>query len=228
LWLDAAKGVTTNNTNITGWADQSSQKNDATGGTPTPTLASSSINALPAAHFVATSAQYVTIADAASLQFGTGDFFIAVVAKFDNNPNGTIQTAIGTLYTKLGTGSGLLFFANDYSYTNQTFAAGLSNLEDPTPTEVEYLASYNDSTARLYVVQRASASEYLRVNGSQVASSTSSVDVSESGNAVEIGYMTSGFAALDGDIAEVIAVKGTLASGDRTTIESYLQSKYGL
>ena len=227
LWLDAAKGVTTNGSDITAWSDQSTQGNDATGGTATPTLVSSSINSLPAAHFDAASAQFVTIADATSLQWGTGDFFIAVVAKFDNDPNNGVTTGLGALYTKLGSGSGLLFFANDFQFPS-TVVAGLSNLEDPTPTEVDYAASYNDGTARLYVIQRASGSEYLRVNGSQVASSTSSVDVTESGHDVFIGLMEQNDAALDGDIAEIIAVQGTLQTSDRGTIESYLTSKYGL
>ena len=227
LWLDAAKGVTTNNSSITAWADQSSKANDASGATAAPTLVSSSINSLPAAHFVATSSQQLTIADATSLQFGTGDFYIAVVSKFDNNPTGGISTGIGTLFAKLGTGSGLLFFANDFTYPT-SFAAGLCNLEDPTPTEVEYAASYNDGTARLYVIQRTTGTEYLRVNGAQVATSSSSIDVSEVGSFVAIGAIMANEAALDGDIAEMIVVGGTLATSDRTTIESYLQSKYGL
>lgn len=227
LWLDAAKGVTTNGNDITAWSDQSTQGNDATGGTPTATLVSSSINSLPAAHFDATSLQFVSIADATSLQWGTGDFFVAIVAKFDNDPNNSITSGLGSLYTKLGSGSGLLFFANDFQYPS-TVVAGLSNLEDPTPTEVDYAASYNDGAARLYVIQRASGSEYLRVNGTQVASSTSSIDVSESGHDVFIGLMEQGDAALDGDIAEVIAVQGTLQTSDRGTIESYLTNKYGL
>jgi hypothetical protein len=229
LWLNAGVGVTTNNGSITAWSDQSSQGNDAAGGTSTATLASSSINSLPAAHFVGSNTQYLSIADATSLQFGTGDYYLAVVAKFDNSTTSQDPaTAIGALYTKLGSSSGLLFFANDYDMSQQTFAAGLSNLEDPT-TEVQYAASYNDGTARLYAVQRANGSEYLRVNGSQVASSSSSVDVSESGIEVDIGCMSSvDEAALDGDIAEIIAVKGTLSSSDRQDIESYLTSKYAL
>lgn len=227
LWLDAAKGVTTSVSDITAWADQSSQSNGAVGGTSTPTLVSSSINSLPAAHFDAGSAQFLSIADATSLQWGTGDFFIAVVAKFDNDPNDSFSAGIGAFYTKLGPSSGLLFFANDFQFPT-TVVAGLSNLEDPTPTLIDYAASYNDGTARLYVVQRSSGTEYLRVNGSQVATSTSSIDVTESGHDVFIGTMEQGDAALDGDIAEIIAVKGTLSSSDRSTIESYLGSKYGL
>ncbi len=229
LWLDAAKGVTTNNNAITAWADQSSQGNNASGGTAAPTLVSSSINALPAAHFVASSNQYVKVADATSLQFGTGDYYIAVVAKFDNSVSSqSPATSLGTFYAKLGQGSGLLFFGNDYDEAQQTVAAGLCNLEDPS-TQVNYAASYNDGAARLYAVERASATETLRVNGTQVASASSSVDVSESGQEIDIGYMAaSAVAPLDGDIAEMIVVKGTLSSSDLSNIESYLTSKYGL
>ena len=229
LWLDAAQGVTTNGSAISAWADQSTQKNDATAGTATPTLVAASINGLPAAHFDANSAQYVSVADATSLQFGTGDFYIAVVAKFDNDPTNGPTTGLGALYTKLGPSSGLLFFANDLDFNNTQVLAGLSELEDPTPTEVAYGASYNDGTPRLYAVERVSGAEALRVNGAAVATSTSSVDVSEIGVEVDIGDMASqSSAALDGDIAEIIAVKGTLASSDRSSIEAYLEGKYGL
>lgn len=228
LWLDAAKGVTTSGSDITAWADQSSKGNDASGGTATPTLVSSSINGLPAAHFDAGSTQYVSIADAASLQWGTGDFYVAVVAKFDNDPNDGASAGIGAFYAKLGPSSGLLFFANDFNLGAQTVVAGLSNVEDPTPTEIEYAASYNDGAARLYVLERVSGTEALRVNGSQVVTSASSIDVTESGHDVFVGLMEQGDAALDGDIAELIAVQGSLSSGDRSTIETYLQTKYGL
>ncbi len=229
LWLNAGVGVTTNNNAITSWSDQSSQGNDAKAGSPAPTLVSSSINSLPAAHFVGTSKQYLSIADATSLQFGTGDYYIAVVAKFDNDPSTQDPTvSFGAFYTKLGQNDGLLFFGNDYDFSKTSFAAGVCNLENPT-TEVQYAATYNDGTARLYALQRASGTETLRVNGTQVASGSSSVDVSESGVEVDIGFMASASAAaLDGDIAEVLAVKGTLSSSDLANIESYLASKYGL
>ncbi len=233
LWLDAAKGVTTSGSDITAWADQSGQGNNASAGTATPTLVSSSINSLPAAHFVSSSQQYVSIADATSLQWGTGDYYIAIVSKFDNDPTGGFTDGIGGFYTKLGTGSGALFFANDYNYAvsiegGNGFSAGLSSLEDPN-TEVQYTATYNDGTARLYAVQRASGTETLRVNASQVASSSSSVDVSESGSEVDVGLLAADSeAALDGDIAEVIAVMGTLSSTDLTNIEAYLKTKYAL
>jgi hypothetical protein len=228
LWLDAAKGLTTNNGSITAWNDQSSQANNAAGGTVMPTLAATSINSLPAAHFVTGSKQYVTIADATSLQFGTGDYFIAVVAKFDNDPTTGPGTGLGSLYTKLGPSSGLLFFANALGIQQQSVSAGLCDLEGPS-AEVQYAATYNNGTARLYAVQRASGTLTLRVNASLVATGSSSIDVSECAMPVTIGALTTQpAAALDGDIAEMIVVKGTLSSSDLSNIESYLQSKYNL
>jgi hypothetical protein len=107
-------------------------------------------------------------------------------------------------------------------------SAGLSNLEDPT-TIIKYQTTYNDGTARLYAVQRAGGTETLRVNASQVATGSSAIDVTESAKPVTIGALTTQpEAALDGDIAEMIVVKGTLSSSDLSNIESYLQSKYNL
>jgi len=227
LWLDAEYGVTTNGNSITAWNDLSTQGNNAAAGTSAPTLASASINSRPAAHFVTGSKQYVTIADATSLQFA-GDFFIAVVAKFDNDPSTGPGTGLGALYTKLGPQSGLLFFANILDNQLTTVTAGLSELESPS-TGLPYASPYNDGTPRLYVVQRVTGVEALRVNGSQVATGSSVLDVSEVGMPVNIGALTNTpAAALDGDIAEIIVVKSVLSTSDRSTIESYLQSKYAL
>jgi len=71
----------------------------------------------------------------------------------------------------------------------------------------------------------------LRVNGVQVAMSSQvgSVDVSNAGAHVGIGsYISNSGQNLDGDIAEMIAIKGPVSQNDLTTLEMTLKSKYSL
>ncbi len=53
------------------------------------------------------------------------------------------------------------------------------------------------------------------------------VDVSASGIDVNIGQWNNG-SLMNGDIAEMVAVKGSISNGDLSSLESYLKSKYNL
>lgn len=238
LWLDAAKANSSGKA-LTTWPDRSSKKNDAAAGTlgadggtgTAPTVVPSSINALPAVRFTAAQATYAVVKDAASLQFGTGDYYIAVVAKFDNDPTST--TPIGCFFCKADMSSGVIFTGNDIAPMMSMPAAGLTWAENAM-TFLNAKGTYNDGTARLYEVQRVSGALTMSVAAASVATGTdSSVDVSAAANDVFIGSFVQGGApspglTLDGDIAEIIAVTGTLGSSDVLGVEAYLKAKYAL
>ena len=223
LWLDAAKGVTKNNQNqVSKWADQSANANDATQGTSSyqPVFNASVINGFPALHFSKNSTSSFTIADASSLQWGTGDFVIAIVARFDNNAQ---NGEFGNFFLKADNTSGVVFFANDVFQNDD----GLTGAIDGN-NSVDVTNSYSDNTARLYAFRRTGSTLELRVNGSQVGSSSQmgNVDVSAANNPVYIGdYQQQ--TPLDGDIAELVAVKG-ISSQDLQSLEAFLKSKYNL
>jgi hypothetical protein len=224
LWLDAAKGITKNNQNqVSKWADQSSNANDAIQNTSAmqPVWSGSVFNGFPALHFDMSNTQVVDIADSSSLQWGTGDFLIEVVARFNNDYT---NNEIGLFYGKIGQSSGIIFFATDAANADDGISAAIdgNNL-------IGYTANYRGSTPRLYGFQRSGSTLSLRTNGAQVASQaqTGNVDVSANGEVAQIGDFQTN-APLDGDIAEVVAVKGAISSQDLTSLETFLKAKYGL
>jgi len=228
LWLDAAKGVTKNNQNqVSKWADQSGKNNDANQNNNTlqPVWTSNVINSLPVVHFSSSgSGSELDIADNMSLQWGTGDFLIEVVARFNNIPNNGLATGYGIFYGKVGMNSGIFLSANDVYKMVAGVGAGIdqNNLWSAQ-------SAYNDNTPRSYGARRAGSTLEIRVQ-SVVATSVmqnGNVDVSASGTNAIIGQFMAQ-AHLNGDIAEMIAVKGSISMTDLSTLESYFKSKYNL
>ena len=81
-----------------------------------------------------------------------------------------------------------------------------------------------------FAIQRAGVKLDLRVDGVSVASSTSNgINIDNVGTVVRIGADGDATASkLNGDIAEMLAVKGALSGSDLANIESTLKAKYGL
>jgi hypothetical protein len=176
--------------------------------------------------------QMLVIPDSMSLRWGTGDFAVWTVARFDNNPNDQVNsTRFGTLYSKVtlnqNVNIGPLLLANNPSQAQ----AGLAGVITAPGNVLGASMAYNDNQARSYALRRFGSTVELRVNGTQVASiqQNGSIDVSNPNVGVRIG--ADGDASinrLNGDIAEIIGCKGMIAAQDLTSIEAYLQSKYNL
>ncbi len=237
LWLDAEHKTTLDgNGRLQTWGDLSGNNNDASQPTASsrPGVQSSSINNLPAVHFESqTTGPFLQIADSTSLQWGTGDFSIAIVARFSNNPAMGVTTGAADFYWKstfngtLGAGVG---FLGNIPQQNYTVLAGLATVFNNSQF-VFTTTAYNDGTARLYFTRRAAAKLELRVNGNSIATQTTTVplDVSAPGTPVYIGAIGNGvYYRLNGDIAEMIAVKGAITDPDLASLEGYLKAKYGL
>jgi hypothetical protein len=241
LWLDANKGVTQIGGAVSGWADQTSNHNDASQHTATlqPTFAASAIHSLPALHFNTDAVgmgntgtgDALSISDAPSLQWGTGDFYVVVVGDFDNTFADGDETGTGLLFAKLDSAPGPVLTANILGEITQTNQVGLGCLTSATAGDwVITNTPYNTGTPHAFAMQRTGAVLDLRVDGVSLGTSVSTdEDVSSAGTPVQIGAGTTGqLARLDGDIAEILAVEGTLSVSNRTAIESYLTTKYGL
>ncbi len=239
LWLDAEKAVTHNSQGqVTVWADQSGNGNDAKQSSVAsePTFVASAIGGLPALHFTegTTTGSQLVITDSTTLRWGTGDFLIEVVARFDNQPAG-VDTGIGSFFFKPGALYGIILAGNRLPGGNPPSTVGLmARIDMQVPgngNQVDVTTTYNDGVARNYAFRRAGTTLDLRVNGASVASMTQvgTIDVSAAGINVYLGADdTDTFARLDGDIAEIVAVKGTTSTQDLVTIESTLKAKYGL
>lgn len=240
LWLDAAKGVTKNNQNqVSAWADQSGNMNDAFQSTASrqPIHNASGINGRPALHFAqgATEGMQLVINDSTSMQWGTGDFLIEVVARFDNDPVGNFDTGLGSFVYKPGAGWGIIFAGNRAPGGNFPASAGLmARIDMNVPgngNQVDVAAGYNDSAARTYAFRRSGTTLDLRIGGVSVSSMTQvgNIDVSAASVDVYVGSdRTAMKARLDGDVAELIAVKGSTSAPDLVAIEAYLKGKYNL
>ena len=233
LWLDSTYGVTTNGASVVMWNDRTAFGNGASASPYyAPTLVTQAIGKLPGVHFSSTAAtaQTLEIADAKSLQWGTSDYFIVVVARFSNDPNGGLVSGAPNLFWKSTfasqTGAGVALWGN-VPLSNGTVTSGLVLLEDATDYAKDTTA-YHDGVARAYAARRVGGALQLRVNGVVTAneSESSSVDVSAAGTPVTIGSIQTYF-RLDGDLAEVIACESP-TDGEIAALDAYLATKYSL
>jgi hypothetical protein len=249
LWLEGnvSSSITTlagdgGPASITVWADQTSHHNDAKGLTAStglarnPSVKTAGIHGLDVVHFnqgTGNVGNMLTIQDNQdnSLQWGTGDFYVAVVGDYDNDPTKGSNEGVGNFFSKSvnnGGVSGVLFYGNiPGSNVNPTvgllFATAISPTNSVTATTAD-----NNSSVHLFAIRRQGAKLDLFVDGTSVASSTSGgIDVSNVGTSIRIGADGDAtLVRLDGDIGEMLAVKGALAPSDETGIEGYLKSKW--
>lgn len=259
LWLegDVSSSITTMVSDagvpkITEWADQTSHHNNAVGLTGflgrNPSVKSGAINSLNAVHFdqqpTAVSGNMLNITDNAdtSLQWGTGDFFLAVIGDFDNTivKNATnTNLEVGNFYSKepflsggsLGTPppavyTGVVFFGNLPGTVPSTgLFYGTANTAGDSITTA---TAYNSGAAHLFVIRRRGAKIDLFVDNANVGSSTTTnPNVSNAGTQVRIGADgDANYARLDGDIGEMLAVKGALSMTDEANLVAYLRTKW--
>lgn len=234
LWLDATALVQLDGSgNVAAWGDRSTFGNDAAASPEyAPSLAPSAVNGQPAIHFDASSAvaRYLLVVDSPSLRWGTGDYLVAVVGRFTNEPSDGLATGAASFFWKstFPTGAGVSVVGN-VPLANGTVSDGLILLEDAS--HYDYAKSaYHDGVAHLFVARRTAGSLELRVDGASVASSAESspADVSAVGVPVSIGAVSFAYYRLFGDIAEIVALSGPSAPGDIDALESYFAQRYAL
>ena len=251
LWLEADVGasIVQQNGRITQWKDQTSHHNDANGSTNSstqgrnPTLKSGQINSLDAVHFNKGQpngpANMLSVADNAdkSLQWGTGDFYVAIVGEFDNNPNDSngAQFQTGNFFSKnispsFNSYTGVAFYGNLPTPQN-TVIPGLLYMTSNQLNDFAYTATaYNTNKPHVFGIRRQGNTIDLYVDGTSVnsATATQNVDVSNANIPIRIGADgDANLLRLDGDIGEVYAVEGALAQGDQGSIHAYLKKKWG-
>ncbi len=238
--------MTATNGKVSSWLDQSGNHNDALQKTANfePTLVASGIHSLPTLHFVLTTqggmyGNDMQIADSATLDWGTGDFVLEVVGDYNNalqtSTSANTFDGMGTFYSKQvqsnGLGAGAALYGNAIT-GNITPTTGFSGWLDQTDHVASQTTGFNTGTPHVFAVQRVGTTLSLRLDGAQTDMQTvGSVDLDPSQNKPGARIGASGDAnvyALDGDIAEIIAVQGTITSGDLAGIETYLKTKYGL
>jgi len=250
LWLEAdvSASIVQSNQRITQWKDQTSHHNDANGSTQTttqgrnPTVKKGQINSLDAVHFDKgqpnAPANMLGIPENTdkSLQWGTGDFFVAIVGEFDNDPkdsSGT-QFQVGNFFSKnyspsFNSYTGVALYAN-LPLSNNTVSTGMLFMTSNQLNAFAYTATaYNTNKPHIFGIRRQGNTIDLYVDGTSVnsATATTNVDVSNANIPVRIGADgDANLLRLDGDIGEIYAVAGVLSSSDQTSIQGYLKKKW--
>ncbi len=228
---------------VAGWNDLSGNGNDAYQHTTNqrPTYDPGGPNGLPAVSFTpgASGIACLLMNDAVSLQWGTGDFSIFAVIRGDSH-----ASSLSMLYQK--TGSPNFDGANFYLVNKGTTDGGTENLATIQVAGATFLestpppSSFIDGSVHLIGGLRVGSTLQMRVDG--VASSSTAADagpeaglndnVSAVNSLVGIGQNctnpASGFQQYAGDIAEMLAIQGTLSSSDLSSLEAYLMAKYAI
>jgi len=235
LWLDAASGLVTSGRRVTRWADRSGNHNDASAGDRAPELVPRAINGHPAVHFDGT---YLTVADAAPLHIGTGDFVIAAVVRQDRRPAGDAIAEYG-----LTTGYGAIVakqaqrypFAGVALFTNYPRPARSTKLGIQTDYNHYVLSAsdqLDDGRPRLVVVRRTRGSLEIRIAGvTEARIDNDADDVSAPGVALAIGAHPTErglIQQLRGDLAEIVILRGPVYPDYLARLETDLKTKYRL
>jgi hypothetical protein len=231
LWLSADHGVTASSNNVVAWADRSTFGNNATQIVTErqPTLVANGIGAHPVIRF--NGQNMLQIADSASLQWGTGDFTIEMVASWKNATSAAPGYAM--LVSKQTSGTGYPGASLWGNFTVPSLDTVLGAQIDTSNYARSTTNALNDGVVRVLGGRRVGTTLEVRVGGAAAGNATvGSVDVNAVGFPMYIGGQPNGgtavYQALDGDVAEIVLVKGPLSAADLAELETYLKTKYGL
>ncbi len=249
LWLDSTTGlIPTEDAGADAgtylfWADQSGNGNNATS-VGASTVVDAALGGMPVVRFNGSS-DYLIVADSPSLEFGTGDFLIAEVAQH-------------TTPTDAGVGYGFLFSKQDEVHAPYLGPALIANtglltsgiqaqVASGTGSVFSGLTGYNNGTPFYVTMHRFAVTSDAGAEAAALATLNLRIGGADAGAATGAGYADNVSAGdggagswplyiggnnqkqdVRGDIAEVIAIKGSIADADLASLEAYLKAKYGL
>lgn len=240
LWLDSEKSVTLSPAASARWDDLSGNGNHAVKaqscGVPDRNAPVQNKHVSLGFH----ESECFAIPDGPSLQWGTGDFFVATVALNNYNKaagdGGTtftyqdgsyVRKRFGEVYSKIasGFGPGPTLVYNDWSDRTLKIV-GSVDITQMLRTPYSF-----GGPAHLIAFRRKGDVLELRVDGAVVSTLTGDagapIDVSSVGAGVAIGGRP-GLTNFVGGIWEIVAVKGTISDADLAAFETYAKTKYGL
>jgi hypothetical protein len=214
LWLDDTAGVVQSSTTpgvVTGWLDQSGRVNNAA---PTNTQAGTDFTLDQAvlngydAIVCPGNGTWLNIPDGPTVQFGTGDFGLVSVAKY-----GTDQY-IWAKIDPSGGGAGL-----DFGYQGGDFVL--------VPGYTNRIALTNNAPASFHIVAGRGAALRLVADAQTTTGPVNTADLTYAGPGVHVCQQV-GTGTYNTELAELIAVKGTLSDADLARTTAYLKSKFNL
>lgn len=184
----------------------------------------------------------MTIADSPTLQWGTDDYTIEVVASYVNDAGPGVASR-ACLYEKTSTVEpfyGVSFTGNApllggaapplVSAISSSIATSASGA-DPRTNVAGKTMGVNNGAFHLFGTRR-TAVRTLEVRLDGIISNVDPADVSAAGQPVHIGGVpgpTGGATdLLTGRIAEIIAIHGPITDTELARLEAYLKGKYGI
>lgn len=214
LWLDAGTGVYEDAGSdaaeaddlVYQWNDQSGNGNHAvqTSSSSRPILKNSILNSLPVIRFDRTVPYQFFNFSLPSLSAGT---LFVVIRAADSSDNGVWEISTATDNKSY------------YPFSAQIYEAFGTNTRRDAITPGVALTSW-----RIYSVVASSSEWTARIDGSTILTTgTNTVSI---GTSNKLGAITG--AGFSGDIAEVLIYDSALSGTDRGTVETYLETKYGL
>jgi hypothetical protein len=231
LWLDASQQntifsdagttpVTTSGQSIYQWNDLSGNNRHAvqatSGNRPTWVPPASGQNGLGVVGFNGATT-FLSIADTAGLQFGTGDFtlFFAGVNSDVSRGSAYANTFISKGYTNIE------FY--QYQGLIQGYIGGTSN----SPTTGSGTVSNNSSYVAHMI--RSSGSTYVAANNVSGTPVTNTANANGSGTNINIGSRSPFNTTLTylGSMYEILAFNRALSPTEITSVQSYLKTKWG-
>jgi hypothetical protein len=237
LWLDAHVGLAyVPATSLVSWRDQSTYHNNAIG---SASIDPAAINGHPAVHFDGdfdSSTAYLNVVDAPSLRWGTVSFTVAAVLEHTTPTDAPHR--VGAIYSKQWESeipfTGVSLWGN--TYTNSGLLAELANSGDAEVSTSR--TGFNDGVPFVVVLYRAAASSEpdggasmtLFVNGADAGAGTGrayGIDVTTTAYPARIGGTQYG-QNLRGDIAEVVALRGSRTDKELQQLQTYLMNKYAI
>lgn len=227
VWLDSSVGLTSDgSSNVTAWLDQSGNQNKAAPAAPcvAPTRVANSLNGHDTLAFPGVARTCVVVPDSPSIQFGTGDFAIFVVARYSNvRVLGGDNTYAPLWMKKAADGfGGLAFTGSDkLSFGESAFGAFTESAT----------GGLNDNRFRRFGGTRRGTDLEIWLDGSQDSKKTVTiVDVSQVGRPLTVGaiLLISTSNTMIGSLAEIVAVKGNITDAQIADLDGYFKTKYAL
>ena len=222
LWLKADAGVTMGGGNVSNWADQSSNGNNAIGPSQKrPTYVSNGLNGKPAMSFNG-STQLFTINDSNSLDITTGSVYVVMQRVGDGAGNDVLLVKNGNTSSSNGA-FGLVLFSsatnwvigiNDGNGWQDNFTS--FNLSDNNPKIIGF---------------RIDGNKFYAHQNNQISSDLNGRSITNTNGTLQIGGYNASFNTqeyFNGKISEVIIFNRYLSDSEHASIVGYLNNKYSI
>jgi hypothetical protein len=228
IWLDGDVGVQSTGAQVVSWMDRSGNGNDATSGTDRPVVITGLVNGHAAVRFDG-QMTFMQMPDVATTQWGTGDYAVVVVAAVRNAASTDVVHGYAMLYGKSSQTypyAGAVLFMNWPIPSASTKAAAQA---DATHNAVGTTSGLNSGMFHLFAMRHHGTMLEVRVDGqAEAQADVTGVTADAPGAKPTIGGQAKIVQMLDGDIAEVVAVKGAVSDSDMAALEAFLKKKYAL